>query len=147
METSEALRTLFAIVITISYPIAFLIIGVKNLDNECNRNAGIPTLALYLVVQNSVTLFHLVVIVLNCYSRGALTYYSGILLLIILMFDLAWSIVGAIRISQDEFCKEESPTYWMAALACMVLCFLMLPQAKTVDYMMMIQLFKNKLYF
>jgi hypothetical protein len=113
--------------------IVWLVIGSNNLGDKCSNEVDSPDLATWLVVLGATDLFFLFLIVsivlkfMYCANFMPCMVGIGIdsiLLILLLLFNVAWCIVGAIRLSEAETCHTENPVLYNTALAAIILGFL-----------------------
>ena len=112
--------------------IVWLVIGVRYHYDPCNNADSPPNLATFLIVTGSIgiSLFGFEVL---CYTlimckccmglASALFMIWGIESVLVIPFDLAWAILGQVRISDDEICKQTNQTLYSTALAADILLY------------------------
>lgn len=120
--------------VTSSIPFSFLIVGILNFNNNCNKNEDFPSLALYLIIQNGTYVLQIAIVIVNNNSDGRTMTISAVALCIIILFNVTWNVVGAISLEQDQFCKTYSPGYFNVALVCNMLNYISFFGANNIKY-------------
>lgn len=132
----------FAVALCLAPSIVWLVMGNVNLGDNCSRDASTPDLATWLIIKGSigiVTFFLIIFTIVSaaCASRdfddhvttgtvfcGCTAIISMALICLICLFDFAWCIVGAIQLSDDQYCQDENPALYNTALAAVILGFI-----------------------
>lgn len=123
-----ALAVLLDLCIGLAPSIVWLVYGVRYLNDPCNVMAGTsPTLAQYLIATGAVgvgtlgiNVIFTTMILLKCCKGFAVmgAFVWGFVSLLAIPFNLAWVIIGEVRITDDIACRSTNETLYNVALAC-----------------------------
>jgi len=125
-----ALAFLLDLCIGLAPSIVWLVYGVRYLNDPCNDFADTPNLAQYLVVTGGIgdgtlgiNVIMTTMLLLNCCKGFAVAglFIWGFVTLLALPFNLAWVIIGEVRITDDIACRSTNETLYHVALACNIL--------------------------
>ena len=119
---SSASSVLLLQMICLAPYLVWVIIGAQEINCPCNNYDRTPDLAVWLVVEGSVGIFSsLSGIAAGMFRKTVLISYFFLLLN---LFFLSWSILGAVRLSQDVLCEWLNPRLYSTAFAAVIVGFI-----------------------
>ena len=119
--------------------IVWIVVGSLNMDEDCGDTSDsiLPDLPTWLVVQGSVGILYFALVILILFSSmcGKLNHglktlceigvtADTLLIVCLFLFEMAWLIMGSVRLSEDAICQEENALLYNTSLASVILGFL-----------------------
>jgi hypothetical protein len=98
--------------------IVWVIIGAQEINAVCNQYDASPNLAVWLVVEGSVGIFSSLSSIMIAFFRNRRIFFLYSVLLN--CFFLAWSILGVVRLVQDQLCEWHNTRLYSTAFAAVV---------------------------